>query len=120
MSYKSLEIWKLSKQLALEIHRLSSTLPKHEFYELGSQIRRSSGSIKSNIVEGYGRRRYPKEYIKFIVYAIGSKDETIDHLEMIYELGYIKDLKQYEYMHQELEKLGKMLNNFLVALDKRK
>jgi len=120
MSYKSLEIWKLSRQIALDIHRLSSSLPIHEKYELGSQIRRSSVSIRANIVEGYGRRRYIKEYIKFIVYAIGSKDETLDHLEMMYDLGYIKEKDQYCYLHKRLEKLGKMLNGFLQALDKCK
>lgn len=117
MSYKSLEIWELSRQIALDIHRLSSFLPAHEKYELGSQIRRSSVSIRANIVEGYGRRRYIKEYIKFIVYAIGSKDETLDHLEMMYDLEYIKDKDQYCHLH---EKLGKMLNGFLQALEKGK
>src|ERR1700720_4083624 len=33
-------------------------LPKFEIYEEGSRIRRSVKSIRSNIVEGYGRRRY--------------------------------------------------------------
>ncbi|MEA3479502.1 MAG: four helix bundle protein [Bacteroidota bacterium] len=88
MSYKSLEIWKLSRQIALDIHRLSTSLPVHEKYELGSQIRRSSASIRANIVEGYGRRRY------------------------------IKEKDQYWCLHDRLEKLGKMLNGFLQALDK--
>jgi four helix bundle protein len=54
-------------------------------YEEGSQIRRSSKSVKSNIVEGYGRRRYKQEYIKFITYALASNDETLDHLETLFE-----------------------------------
>jgi four helix bundle protein len=32
----------------------------------GSQIRRSGKSIRSNIVEGYGRRRYKMDYIRFL------------------------------------------------------
>jgi len=44
---------------------MSLTLPRFELYETGSQIRRSSKSIRSNIVEGYGRRRYKFDYIRF-------------------------------------------------------
>jgi four helix bundle protein len=51
-------------------------LPKFAFYEQGSQIRRSSKSVKDTIVEGYGRRKYKAEYIKYLTYAIASCDET--------------------------------------------
>ena len=80
MNYKDLEVWKIARELSIEIHKITLTLPKFEMYEEGSQIRRSSKSIRSNIVEGYGRRRYKNEFIKFIIYAIASTDETIDHL----------------------------------------
>ena len=39
----------------------------NEMYEEGLQIRRSSKSVSSNIVEGFGRRRYQADYIKFLV-----------------------------------------------------
>ena len=81
MSYKKLEIWERAREVSIAIHKMTLTeLPKFEMYEEGSQIRRSSKSIRSNIVEGYGRRRYKNEFIKYLVYAIASTDETIDHL----------------------------------------
>lgn len=59
MSYKKLEIWQLAREVVIIIHRMTlEHLPKFECYEEGSQIRRSVKSIKSNIVEGYGRRYY--------------------------------------------------------------
>ncbi len=59
MSYKKLEVWQLAKDVAVEIHKMTLTdLPKFEMYEEGSQIRRSAKSVRSNIVEGYGRRNY--------------------------------------------------------------
>ena len=85
MSYKKLQIWQLAGELVVEIQELSMKLPKFEMYEQGSQIRRSSKSVKSNIVEGYGRRRYKNDYIRFIIYALASNDETIDHLETLYK-----------------------------------
>ncbi len=58
MSYKNLEIWKLAREVVIEVHEMSLKLPKFEMYETGSQIRRSSKTVKSTIVEGYGRRKY--------------------------------------------------------------
>src|SRR4030095_5466772 len=73
MSYKNLEIWKLADELVVEIHETTLTkLPKFEMFEVGGQIRRSSKSVKSTIVEGYGRKRYKPEFIKFLVYSLGS------------------------------------------------
>ncbi|MEO8400016.1 MAG: four helix bundle protein [Ignavibacteriaceae bacterium] len=113
MSYKNLEIWRLSREVVIEIHQMSLNLPKFEMYEEGSQIRRSSKSIKSNIVEGYGRRDYKNEFIRFIIFSIASKDETLDHLETLFETESLKDKDQYENLHKKLETLGKMLNGFI-------
>ena len=60
MSYKKLQIWILAKEVVIEVHEMSLTLPKFELYEEGSQIRRSIKTTKATIVEGYGRRRYSK------------------------------------------------------------
>ena len=55
MSYKKLKIWQSARELSIEIHLMTMKLPKFEFYETGSQIRRSSKSIRSNIVETWVR-----------------------------------------------------------------
>ena len=57
-SYKDLEIYQLSYELAVKIHKLTLKLPNFEQYEEGRQIRKSSKGITSCIVEGYGRKRY--------------------------------------------------------------
>ena len=88
MSYRNLQIWQLARNLVGRVHRMTlSCLPKFETYEEGAQIRRSMKSVRSNIVEGYGRRRYKQDYIRFLKYAHASCDETIDHLETLYETG---------------------------------
>ena len=61
-SFKDLEVYKLSFELFIQAHRFTFQLPKYELYELGSQIRRATDSINSNIVEGYGRKRYKKDF----------------------------------------------------------
>ena len=65
-TYKDLEIYQLSHDLAIEIHKVSLSLPKFELYEEGSQLRRSAKSIPVNIVEGFGRRRYKNNLSDFL------------------------------------------------------
>ena len=118
MSYKNLEIWKLADQVAVEIHEMTLTkLPKFEIFEEGSQIRRSCKSVKSNIVEGYGRKRYKAEFIKFLVYSLGSNDETIDHLETLFKTKSLQDEVLYNYLHAKLEIVGKKINLFIKGVD---
>src|SRR4030042_6719586 len=92
MSYKNLEIWRLAREVVIDIHKMTlKELPKFEIFEESSQIRKSTKSIKSTIVEGDGRRRYKQEFIRFLNYAIASNDETIDHLETLFETGSLVD-----------------------------
>jgi len=93
-------------------------LPDFERYETASQIRRSSKSVKSNIVEGYGRRRYVKEYLHFLIYAQASNDETLDHLETLYLTGSLRDQKNYKEIKEIVVLLGKKLNVFIQTLER--
>ena len=68
-SYRDLDIYKIGLELFYITHPASLKLPKYELYELGSQLRRSSDSVVTNIVEGYGRKRYKADFIKFLVYS---------------------------------------------------
>jgi len=116
MSYRNLQIYQLAHTLAVEVHQMSLTLPKFERYEEGQQIRRSSKSVSSNIVEGYCRRRYVLDYIRFIVYAHGSCEETIEHLEFLSETGSLKNEALYNHLHHEYNSLGGKINTFLSRL----
>ena len=102
--------------MAVEIHQITlNELPKFEMYEQGSQIRRSSKSIVANYVEGYGRRHYKAEYIKFLTYAVGSCDETKAHLDLLVETNSLSKEK-YDYFISNYRKLGAMLYNLRQAV----
>jgi four helix bundle protein len=118
MSYKKLEIWQLARDLSIEIHKMTFTLPKFEQFEEAQQIRRSGKSVRSNIVEGYGRRKYKADFIKFLIYSLSSNDETIDHLETLFETESLKDEKLYNSLHINLDQLGRKLNNFIQAVER--
>jgi four helix bundle protein len=119
VSYRDLTVWQVARQLVIDVHRMTlHELPKFELYEEGSQIRRSVKSVKSTIVEGYGRRRYKQDFIRFLTYALASCDETTDHLETLFETGSLTDEALYEDLHERLATLGKKLNLFIQSVEK--
>lgn len=117
MSYKKLEIWRLSRELVIEVHNMTFLHPKFEQFEEAQQIRRSMKSVKSNIVEGYGRRRYKQDFIRFLIFSIASLDETIDHLETLSETGSLKDSRLSENLHQKMTLLSKKMISFLRSVE---
>jgi len=118
VSYRDLEIWQLARKLTIDIHRMTiQELPKFEMYEEGSQIRRSMKSVRSNIVEGYGRRRYKQDFIRFLTYALASNCETTDHLEILGETESLKNERLFLDLHTRLDSLGRKLNNFLQSVE---
>ncbi len=116
-NYRDLDIYTLSCRLAIEVHKLSLNLPQYELYEEGSQLRRSSKGITANIVEGYGRKRYKAEFIKFLVYAQASCDETVVHLNFIRDthIAVEEELKHYIASYEEL---GSKINRFIQYVEK--
>jgi four helix bundle protein len=117
MSYRNFEVWRIADDLVVEIYDLTlNHIPGFEKFQLGSQIRRSIVSVKANIVEGYGRRIYPQEYLRFLIIAQGSLDETSDHLSTLFRTGSIKDMKKYEELNERLDKLGRKLNLFIQSI----
>lgn len=118
MSYRKLEIWQEARELVIDIHKMTlSKLPQFELYEDGSQIRRSIKSAKSTIVEGYGRRRYKQDFLRFLIYSLASCDETTDHLETLYETESLKDEVLYKNLHERLQILGKKINRFIQSVE---
>jgi four helix bundle protein len=119
MNYEDLEIWKIANELVLQIHQLTiNDIPKFEMFETGSQIRRSIKSVKANIVEEYGRKYYKHDFIRFLVIAMTSNDETIDHLKTLYLTKSLTDKEKYEQYLRRLEELGRKINRFISAVKK--
>lgn len=116
-SYRDLEIYTESKQLAVEIHKIPLSLPKFELYEEGSQIRRASKAVTSAIVEGYGRRRYKADFVRFLIYAQSECDETIVHLDFLFETQSLVEKSIFDKLRIEYESLSKRINKFIQYVD---
>jgi four helix bundle protein len=85
-SYTDLKVFQTGLNLFYKVHKLTLQLPKHELYCLGDQLRRSADSTVTNIVEGYGRRMYKAEYIRFLTFSHASCLETGHHLMKLQHL----------------------------------
>lgn len=110
-----MEIYQLSFELALKIRELSLSLEPHDKYEVGSQIRRSSQSIKDSIVEGYGRKRYKADFIKFLVYSYASHLEAKSQAEFLHKA--LND-DAWANIHNDLDYLGIKIHNFIKYVEK--
>jgi len=110
-SYKDLDIYNLAYEYAIEVHKMTMQLPKYELYEQGSQIRRSSKSIKDNIAEGYGRKKYKAEFVRFLIFAHSSCDETLSQLNMISEIHFPNN--PLSDLVNKYELLGRKINKFI-------
>ena len=112
MAYKTLEIWILANELVIEIHEMTMTLPKFETYEEGSQIRKSSKNVKATIVEGYGRKIYKAEFLKYLIYSKASNDETRDHLENLFNTKSLVSEQLFKKLRDKIDVLGKKIYNY--------
>jgi four helix bundle protein len=110
-SYKDLEIYRLAYDISIRTHKASLKLPQFELYEQGSQIRRSTKSIKDTIVEGYGRRRYKAEFIRYLIFSQASCDEATNQAFTI--IALYPSISEFVSIEIDLNVLGKKINNFI-------
>jgi four helix bundle protein len=116
-SYRNLDVYKIAHRLAVEIHKMTlKELPKFEMYEQARQLRRSSKSISVNIAEGFGRRRYKSEYIRYLIYSQASCDEMNEHLCLLKDTESLS-AQRSEYFLANYNELGRKLNLFIASVE---
>ncbi len=87
-SFKDLDVFKEAYELAIIVNRAVGKLPIFEKNDLGSQLRRCSKSSPANIAEGWAKRRFPKEFQRYLDGAVGSCNEMEVHVSMARDLGF--------------------------------
>ena len=110
-NYRDLRIYQIAFELAVRTYKFSFQLPEQEKYEIGRQMRKSSMSVKDNIVEGYGRRRYKSEFVRFLIISHASSDEITSQLEVIKIL--YPELPETIKLLNEYYDLGKQIFSFI-------
>lgn len=116
--FTSLEAWKLSHVLMLEVYEFAKHFPAEEKYERCDQLKRSVSSISANIAEGHGRY-YFLENISFCRKARGSLYETKNHIIAARDLKQL-DAGTSNRLIEKCDTIRKVLNGYIRYLYKQK
>ena len=109
MGFEKLQIWKRSKNLAVDIYRC---LNDSKEFGLKDQLTRSALSVPSNIAEGY-ERDSNAEFCRFLKIAKGSAGEVRTQLIIAQELGII-DPKKSRSMITEITEISCMIKALII------
>jgi four helix bundle protein len=120
MGYKSFEempLWQEAHGLAVEVHEVTATFPKHEVYGLMSQLRRAAVSVAANVAEAFGRYHY-RDKLRFYYNSRGSAYEVKSHLLYARDVDYIEpDL--FDDLAQRLDAIAHDLNKVITTIRNR-
>lgn len=109
-TYKDLNVFRESYQLALDVTRATKRFPQAEQFELTRQLRRAARSVPANIVEGWAKRSSVAEFKRFLAVAIGSCDECKFWLEMSRDEGYLNP-SDHKVLENRFNIVGAMLKS---------
>lgn len=112
-NYKNLKIWKLSLEITNNISDLLLDFPKHERYDLSSQISRCSVSMPSNIAEGSSRT--DKSFSHFLDISLGSSFELGTQLLVAKHRNYINE-NNLKILEEKIEEFQRMTMGFQNSL----
>ena len=112
--YKKLKVWEDAHKFTVDIYNITQKFPNNEQYGLTSQIRRSSSSIPTNIVEGSGQLTR-NNYIRFLGIAQGSAYEVEYQVLLAKDLGYLK-LEEYNLLTKKIKDIIYMLFGLIKSL----
>ena len=117
-TFEDLDVWKVCRDLRMQIATMVSTFPKEEQYRLRDQLIRASRSVTANLAEGYGRF-HCAENIQFARQTRGSLNEVIDHLTVAQEEKVISD-ETFTSMRESVLRAVLVVNGFIRYLSKAK
>ncbi len=115
MNIDDLVVYKIACTLESDILKLINGLKNGWKIIQVNQINRSSSSVSANIVEGWGRHLYPKDFIRFLTIALGSSDETKHHLKVLYNSERISKL-DYSNLYKQYKNLSVRILNLINSI----
>jgi four helix bundle protein len=94
-SFEKLIAWQKSRELTLEIYKITKEFPKEEQFGIISQMRRCAISVASNLAEGSGRNSM-KDKARFSEISFGSCLELLNQIILSYDFEYLSENKYIE------------------------
>ena len=113
-SYRDLEVWKKSIELAEMVYRISARFPSEEKFGLTSQVRRAAVSVPANIAEGAGTSRN-----RGVSPVLGDSQRLVgrdrDLSDLAQRLG-LTTSEQTKPLMSRASEVGRMLNGLKRSL----
>lgn len=107
--FEDLEVWQISRELSIEIYRVTQEGQFFKDFGLRDQIRRAAVSVMSNIAEGFDR--YSRaEFKQFLSIARGSASEVRSQIHLALALGYISQA-QFDHLNNLCWRIARMLGS---------
>jgi four helix bundle protein len=110
-------VWQKSMDLVVRVYSAAARLPAFETHGLGSQLRRASVSIPSNIAEGYGRSSL-RDYLRHLAIANGSLLELETQITVAGRVGYLDETEVTKLLRLAAE-VGRMLAGMMSGLRRK-
>jgi len=111
--FTKLKVWKLAKDLTVEIYKLTNHPKWKNDFRFISQIRSAALSVPSNIAEG-DESGTNKNSVRYFYIAKGSTAEVITQLIVAKDIGYVEETKFNELL-DKYNQLSAMLRNLIKA-----
>ncbi len=118
MHLEELRIYQIAIKLRKEIYKEAKLIPNNWKNDDVRQVKRSSSSIPSNIAEGFGRRYYPKDFVRFLSITMASCDETKNHTQALTDDGHLTQEKT-DYFWKSHKDLSIRIGNLITYLRKK-
>ena len=113
-SFKDLDAWKVSMELALISYELAKRLPLTERFELSAQIRRAAVSVPSNVAEGQAVGKSLR-FLCHVRIALGSLGELETDFEIARRLGMLSSDDLAE-LNAHIARSGQLLHGLARSL----
>ncbi|MBI4945919.1 MAG: four helix bundle protein [Bacteroidetes bacterium] len=109
--FDDLEIWKLARELCVNIFEITQKGSFVNDFRFRDQIKAASGSVMDNIAEGFGRGGN-KEFINFLSIANGSCTEVYSQLYRAFDWKYISE-DEFKNCSNKTESIISVYNGLL-------
>ena len=113
--FKKLRVWQAAQELAVHAHRVTSRMRGTRSATLSDQLTRAAISVPTNIVEGSAHES-PREFIRFLRYALASVTEVEGHVRLAADLGMLTE-QDITALLTQVEDVRKMLYGLLKKLN---
>lgn len=120
ITFRNLEAWKIARQLAIGVYKLTEVPSLRRNAALADQMQRAAVSIPSNIAEGE-ERGSNRDALRFLFIAKGSLAELRTQLDIAHAIGKISasDLREKEALADRAGRLIGGLVRMRQAREKR-